>query len=43
MMESTEIEDIKRLLELIKEKTNPLKDNLLELLLGMTILHLSGN
>ena len=40
-MEPMELKDIKRSLELIKVRTNPLKDGLLELLLGMTILHLS--
>jgi hypothetical protein len=41
MMESSDIEDIKRALDLIKKRTTPLKDSLLDLLLGMTILHLS--
>jgi hypothetical protein len=40
-MEPMELKDIKRSLELIKERTTPLKDSLLELLLGMTILHVS--
>jgi hypothetical protein len=41
MMESTEIEDIKRSLVIIRKKASPLKDSMLNILLDMTILHLS--
>ena len=41
MTESEEIEDIKRSLDIIRKRAGSLKDDLLNFLLDMTILHLS--
>ena len=41
MTESEEIEDIKRSLDIIKKRAGSLKDDLFDLLLDITILHLS--